>query len=239
MIRNADHILCISNCTRRDLANWAKLNNEVLPATSILPLGCQIQSPKEPEVSPRIQEIISQKYLLCVGTIETRKNHEVLYRAYARCHDKQIRNLPLLVFVGEIGQGSDYLISNIKSDPRVSGKIVVLSGVSDFELAELYKNCLFTLYPSLYEGWGLPVSESLAYGKFCITSNCGSLPEAGGDFAGYADPWNAEEWANLIYLYASNNEALQEKEAHIKSSFSAKKWMDSASHILEQKIYFQ
>lgn len=67
-------------------------------------------------------------------------------------------------------------------------------GISDADLAALYSACLFTLYPSVYEGWGLPVWEGLGNGKFCLSSNQGSLPEAGEEFADYADPWNVDEW---------------------------------------------
>ena len=60
-----------------------------------------------------------------------------------------------------------------------------LEGTSDPDLAALYRRCLFTVYPSLYEGWGLPVTESLCYGKTPLLSRVASLPEAGGEFADY------------------------------------------------------
>jgi glycosyltransferase involved in cell wall biosynthesis len=73
---------------------------------------------------------------------------------------------------------------------NLSGKIILKSDVSDEELDALYDKCMFTIYPSLYEGWGLPISESLGKGKLCVCSNTSSMPEAGREFALYIDPTN-------------------------------------------------
>ena len=63
------------------------------------------------------------------------------------------------------------MLSDIAHDPRVAGDFLTLSHVSDGELQWLYEHCLFTVFPSLYEGWGLPVAESLMNGKFVLASS--------------------------------------------------------------------
>ena len=73
-----------------------------------------------------------------------------------------------------------------------------LGHANDAELRALYENCEFFVYPSLYEGWGLPVAEALAFGKFVLASDRGSIPEVGGDLVEYIDPWNASAWAEAI-----------------------------------------
>jgi glycosyltransferase involved in cell wall biosynthesis len=167
-----------------------------------------------------------------VSTIEHRKNQLALCRAYTRLIDWGVADLPLLVFAGGIGHGGQELINEIAGDRRLAGRVLTLVGCSDADLAALYQGCLFTLYPSFYEGWGLPVSEGLAHGKFCLCSNQGSLPEAGQEFADYADPWNVDEWANTIYRYISIPGALALREFDIKHGFRAPSWRESAAHVL-------
>jgi len=232
MVRHADHVLCASRCTRRDLRRWAQSLGEELPPTSVMPFGCRVLSPGRDRVSEKLADILAQRYLLCVSTIETRKNQQTLCRAYMRLVDWGVADLPLLVLVGGIGTGGQEIVNEIAGDRRLAGRVIALLGCTDAELAALYTGCLFTLYPSIYEGWGLPVSEALANGKFCICSNQGALPEAGQDLVDYADPWNVDEWANKIHRYIGNPSALAQKEFDIKQDFEALSWRDSAAHVL-------
>jgi glycosyltransferase involved in cell wall biosynthesis len=232
MVRHADHVLCISRCTRRDLLRWSASTGGRLPPTSVMPLGCELRPLAHDHVSEPVAKIVAQRFLLCVSTIENRKNQLALCRAYTRLIDWGVTDLPLLVLAGGIGHGGQELINEIAGDRRLAGRVLTLVGCSDVDLAALYQRCLFTLYPSFYEGWGLPVSEGLAHGKFCVCSNQGSLPEAGQEFADYADPWNVDVWANTIYRYISIPGALTEREFDIKHGFEAPSWRDSAAHVL-------
>ena len=143
--------------------------------------------------------------------IERRKNHDILYRAWLRLIEAGC-TIPNLVFVGMRGWGVDDLLSDLARDRRIRGRIHVLQTVSDTELAMLYDRCLYTVYPSLYEGWGLPVVESFAFGKFCLCSNAGSLPEAGGDLAEYLDPWDLNAWVERIQIFRRSPGGDREKE---------------------------
>jgi glycosyltransferase involved in cell wall biosynthesis len=91
----------------------------------------------------------------------------------------------------------------------------------------------FTLYPSLYEGWGLPVAESLAYGKFCLASSAASIPEVGGDLIEYIDPWDVPTWAERIKWYIDHDEDLRRKEQRISEEYQPPRWEDSGRFILE------
>ena len=86
----------------------------------------------------------------------------------------------------------------IAHDPAVRDSVVVRHDVSDAALAWLYRECAFTLYPSFYEGWGLPVSESLAHGKFCIASTAPALVEAGQGLTKHIDPLDFVAWKSAI-----------------------------------------
>src|SRR5262245_9735558 len=85
--------------------------------------------------------------------------------------------VPTLIFAGQIGWLVDGLLADLKASEYPNGKIMLVQGLSDAELQQAYRSCLFTVFPSLCEGWGLPIAESLAHGKFCIASNRTSIPE--------------------------------------------------------------
>lgn len=224
---NADEIVCISQHSATDLVELLQTLGTPVPRTSVIRLGSELPATNNEKPSP-----IDSPYILFVSTIERRKNHETLYRAYTKLLDSGTQNLPKLVFVGMQGWGVDGLYADIRLDPRVQGLIHIRNHVSDDELAVLYKHALFTVYPSLYEGWGLPVAESLAYGKFCIASNAASIPEVGGELVEYIDPWDVPTWADRLAYYIRHPEAVECHEQNIRANFSITPWRTTAESIL-------
>jgi hypothetical protein len=118
---------------------------------------------------------------------------------------------------------SDALKKNIK----------LLSKVSDSELDALYRNCLFTIYPSKYEGWGLPVTESLCYGKIPVVSKVSSLPEAGGEFAEYFDVRSESEFRRAAERLIDDVPYRESRESKIKREFRPRSWQEVASGIVD------
>lgn len=231
---SADEIICISKHTKKDLkALITDLGPPVVPM-SVIKLGCKIPKIKNQLVAKNVEEIITQRYILYVSTIERRKNHETLYRAYTRLLDQGEDHLPLLVFVGMQGWGVDDFLTDLQFDPRIKGLIKVLNHVSDADLNKLYQNSLFTVYPSLYEGWGLPIAESLAAGKFCLASNAASLPEVGGDFIEYLDPWDVPKWAEQLKWYFDHPELVAKISARIASEYKPTPWEATAAFVIER-----
>jgi glycosyltransferase involved in cell wall biosynthesis len=137
---------------------------------------------------------------------------------------------PDLVRAGKPGWLGDPILYLIKNDPFVKGKIVHACDPSDHELAWLYRNCLFTLYPSVYEGWGLPVEESFAYGKLCVTTTASSLPEVGGEFADYVEPDDLEGLTAAIRR-AFDPAYRQERERLIREKFRPNTWRQTTAQI--------
>ena len=233
----ADLILCISSCSRNDLHALLNELHTPVPQLSVVKLGCEVPQSSAEDHAPEVSELLGKPFLLFVSTIERRKNHETLYRAYTRLVDKGIKDaLPLLVFVGMPGWGVNDLLNDIALDPRTIDLIIILNHVSDSDLLALYDHALFTVYPSLYEGWGLPVAESLAKSKFCLASNTASIPEVGGDLIEYLDPWSVQEWADRIYFYVVNREKLSEKEDAIRSNYKPTKWRSTAGQVFSHAI---
>ena len=228
----ADLILCISVSTMKDLAGYLSIQECHAPRLDVIRLGCALPPSSVYSYSQKIDTLIrSKKYLLYVSTIERRKNHETLYRAYVQLIESGLTDLPPLVFIGMRGWGVSDFLNDLQLDHRVKDKIILLTDVSDNDLATLYRACYFTLYPSLYEGWGLPVAESLAFGKFCLASNSSSIPEIAGSLLEYLDPWDVPNWADRIRYYILNPAEVQRREEAIRQEYRVHSWDDSGASI--------
>ncbi|TPK31701.1 glycosyltransferase family 4 protein [Mesorhizobium sp. B2-5-3] len=224
----ADEIVSISECSKRDLLTLLEELGTPVPKTTVIKLGSHLPTSNNAGVSTQTKEASGDRFILFVSTIERRKNHETLYRAYTRLMDKGVKNLPNLVFVGMPGWGVNDFLADLRFDNRVKDLVKVLTNVSDADLNWLYKNTLFTVFPSLYEGWGLAVAESLAAGKFCLASNAASIPEVGGDLIEYLDPWDVQQWAERLEWYFDNPYALTQAEMRIRKEYDAPTWEDTA-----------
>lgn len=193
-------VLAISESTKKDLAGWLKKQHLHVPNIQTFRLGedfavIQATAPEKTVLS-RVSPS-GEPFLLCVGTVEARKNHTLLYYVYKLAHSRGI-TLPVVAVVGRKGWKTDNIYDIITTDPEVKDKIVFLENVSDEELAWFYKHCRFTVYPSFYEGWGLPIAESIAHGKTCLASETSSMPEIAGDAIDYFNPASSEECLKKI-----------------------------------------
>ena len=169
----------------------------------------------------------------CVGTISHHKNQWLLlhvWRRLLRSHGVQV---PQLVLVGGgIGSCQSDLIDLLAGDEELAGHVLYCSDASDAELRWLYRNCLFTLFPSHYEGWGLPVAEGLSYGKHCICSSAASLPEVGGPLVDYHDPYDGGECLRLVERAVFESGWLETREQRTRSEYRVTTWADTARQVL-------
>lgn len=225
----ADDVLCISECTRRDFERVVHDIGAPVPPTHVIRLGDEIRPPRSEE-PPAGFDVQGRPFVLYVSTVERRKNHEVLYRAWARMRDRGIAP-HRLVFVGMPGWGVNELRNDIRLDPRVKDDIVLLDRVDDAALAWLYRHAAFTVFPSLYEGWGLPVVESLGWGKFCIASSAASLPEAGGDLVEYIDPWDLPRWADRLAYFMQHPDEVKARSERIAREYRTMPWRETCEQI--------
>ena len=134
--------------------------------------------------------------------------------------------MPNLVFAGKIGWLVDDLLDDLQASDYLNGKIILLRGLSDAELQQAYRSCLFTVFPSLSEGWGLPIAESLAHGKFCVASNHTSIPEAGGNLVDYFDPLNEDDALAKIERPLIDPGYLAAREAQLRAEYRVRTWGD-------------
>ena len=132
--------------------------------------------------------------------------------------DLVLDRVPQLILVGRDDLGIASIDASYSS-LFANNKIAVLEDISDLALAELYQSCLFTAFSSLGEGYGLPVAESLQYGKLCLASDLAAIREHASDLVWYFDPTDPES-AFKLFLRAVENDAEREKaEAHISEAF--------------------
>ncbi|MGD1056991.1 MAG: glycosyltransferase family 1 protein [Solirubrobacteraceae bacterium] len=176
-VRRAAAVIAISQATADALA--ARFPAAATRTTVAL-LGT---SPALAETVPN-EPLPEPGFVLAVGTLEPRKNLPRLVAAYREL-DAATQSLHPLVVVGALGWQTGETLDSLRS---LDDRARMLGHVSDAALAELYRRCAVFCYPSLAEGFGLPVLEAMAAGAAVLTSNVSSLPEVGGDAVEYADP---------------------------------------------------
>jgi len=179
-----------------------------------------------------------EPYVLFVSTIESRKGHVVAMDAWLELiHRHGGRKTPRLVCVGKNGWLNDSVFQRLNQSDELENRVKILSYLSDEELSLLYRNCQFTLYPSLYEGWGLPITESLCYGKPVVAADSSSLPEAGGEFALYVEAGSPTQLANAVEKMAFDAPYRAEWERKITAGFSPRTWSDVAQQIDDEIMH--
>lgn len=234
----AEHIVCISARTRDDLLAFYAQVGVSAPPLSLVRLGDELPPAAQWPCSPQVQALVDAgtPFILVVGTLEIRKNHEVLYRALLHLLAQGVEDLPLLVFAGMRGWRIDDLLASLELDPRVQGRVRLLSHASDADIAALYQHCQFTAFPSQYEGWGLPVAESLAYGRVCLASNAGSVPEIARELTDLIDPHDVQAWASRMLAYSRDTALREAREREIAARYRVTPWRETAAVIVRRAL---
>lgn len=230
-----DRYICISEYTAKDFREFlsAKVSTKSI---KVVPLAHEFdgfaRNSSDALIDPSIEHVVRTPFILCVGTVEVRKNGVALLRVWSRLIEKLGSKMPRLIFAGKRGWLIQEFEVVLKSSPRLSQYVEIVESPSDEGLAALYQHALFTVYPSLYEGWGLPVGEAAWFGKTCLTSNTTSLPEVCGSLVEYCDPDDIDDMTNKIeYLILSPNK-VKAKEAVIRSA-NLRTWSDVGGEIFD------
>ena len=233
-----DRFFAISRASARDLERYARNTRLTLAApVAVLPIGTGFGGNGGrlplPAVTPPRVAALPPGFVLLVSTIEARKNHLLAFRAWRRLAEMlPAEQLPTLVFAGRVGWMVADLMQQLENCGWLGGKIQLLEDPSDEELAALYAGCRFTLFPSHYEGWGLPVTEGLAFGKTCVASSATSVPEAGGSFCLYHDPENVLEAVAILRRLIAHPAEVVDIEARIRRDFQPTPWSATAKALL-------
>lgn len=231
-IAKADMIVAVSNSTKKTLCEKFDVDPSKVIVAHLAAEPNHHRRSDEEIAEAKAKYGIFGKYFLFVSTLEPRKNVEGIIQAY-RALPKKIRDEYSLVLAGGHGWRDEEIRTAIH-DARIAGERVVLTGYIDTEdKPALYSGAEIFLFPSHYEGFGLPVVESMACGTPVITANNSSLPEVGGKAVQYVDSTNNEQLVEAIKELV-NNESLR-AELVQKGYKQAKKfsWENCARAVMD------
>jgi glycosyltransferase involved in cell wall biosynthesis len=222
MLRGADRIVASSASTKADLIGLMRLPEEKI---DVVPL-CVDLPPGEP-AGERADTI------LYVGTVEPRKNLPGLLRAFARV--KAAGAPHAMVIAGGRGYGAPDLAA-LAAELGIADRVVLKGYVSDAERERLYREAALVVYPSLHEGFGLPVLEAMAHGTPVVASNTSAIPEVAGDAALLADPRDDAALAAAILeaLRPERARELGRKGRERAAEFSASRMVGRLLEVYEE-----
>jgi len=230
LLQTASRVPAISASSRSDFEDFARERGYQAPAGGATGLPCGLT----PDGQDLDGDPWPRPYALFVGTIESRKNHALAMAAWRELIERHgPERVPDLVCIGRLGWNAGGFLREYVSTSGLDGKISLLNwSVGDEELARFYRHAEFTVYPSNYEGWGLPVSESLAFGKVPIVAKNSSLVEAGGDLAVYFRTGDVDSLVCAIEENALDTERRAELSERIRTSDHQQlTWQDVAQMI--------
>jgi glycosyltransferase involved in cell wall biosynthesis len=221
-----DYIICISEATKNDLLNHInKLDPERVFVTHLAANTALFYRCNDAENMASVKHkygIPDAPYILAVGTLEPRKNLEHVIRCFTKVVQQQgIKDLNL-VLVGPKGCEYEKIFQEIAKFGISKNRIIITGYVADEDLAPLYSGAMVFIYPSLYEGFGLPPLEAMQCGIPVITSNNSSLPEVVGDGGIMLDVADADGLCHSILKLYSTPAFRQEMS--LKSLAQAKKF---------------
>ena len=222
LARTARQIITVSEFSRMELAKYLKINsNNFL----LIPEGCEHILKFTPDHSIMERNGLSQKpFILVIGSASPHKNINAVIRVIQKLNENVID----LVIAG-----GDYAKVFKPVEETETKHIIRLGYVNDSELRALYEHALFLIFPSLYEGFGLPPLEAMACGCPVLSSNRASLPEIYSQAALYFDPTSQEDIYNKIKEFMESSTL---REYHRKMGFSLVKqytWNSAAKLLLK------
>ena len=202
IIRGSAAVVCVSEFTRQEiLERYPRVPEEKL---KVIHGGADLNRfrPCPPGMISKHYDL--NEYLLCVGEVRPYKNMENIFRALEMWPDG-----PQLAISGKITGEHKALLDNLAHSLKIENRIIWLGYVPDNLLPNLYSEAIAFIFPSLYEGFGLPIIEAMACGCPAISSNRASLREIGGDAAHFFDPMEISDMAESIQKVCEDTEYRQ------------------------------
>lgn len=234
VVKKADRLISVSESTKQDLVRWLGVPEGKI---SVVPQGVGSEfHPPLPGEEDR-GELVRKKFgirgdfFLFVGNLEPRKNLIRIMQAFELARDKTGRDLQLVI-CGKQGWLYDDILAAYERIRRDS-EIVLTNYVDEADRLWLYQNTRTFLFPTLYEGFGMPVLEAMACGAPVITSNVSSFPEICGDAALLVDPYDVKGIADAILALEKSPDlrsSLREKGLERVKQYT---WRETAARTLD------
>ncbi len=231
-VNYADGIITISDYTKADIVNHLNIPEEKVYVTRLAS-----QSVFRPEEDPallaatRTKHSLPEKYLLFVGSLEPRKNIKTLLRAYAALPPDLTEEYRLVIAGGKGWKNTD--IKTTVDELRIEDNVHFLGYLSQDELRNIYSTAALFVYPSLYEGFGIPILEAMACGTPVITSNTSSMPEVAGTAAKLVTPTDTGELSSAMESVLMSEELRADMRLRGLKRAAEFSWEKCASQTLE------
>lgn len=224
-VQVADFFLTISEFTAKTLRAFLKQHGHSDVPVSAVPLAHMLtgKSSTSPAWPKGLDRLGDRDFALYVSTIEGRKNHIYVLHVWRRLIELGV-DVPDLVFVGRMGWRTDGLREILSGNKDLSRRVHIVHDLTDREITSLYGRCLFTVFTSFVEGWGLPVGESLVNHKPCIASSTSSIPEVGGDYVDYIDPYNVSGGIEVFRRMIEDVGYRESRRKNIAERFQFRSW---------------
>ncbi|MEA2839140.1 MAG: hypothetical protein QOF41_470 [Methylobacteriaceae bacterium] len=214
----------ISRSSQEEIAKYAREILGLARDIAMTPLASSV-SAQGAQVSAKIIDAGLQDlpFVFMAGSFEPRKNQKFLLDIW-RAVVSQLPNRPALVFAGGLAKAA--YLQELQREAGGLDRVFFFYNIDDEELAWFYHNCLFTVFPSEAEGWGLPISEALDHGKYCLASDNTSLLEAGEGLVFHASLQNRQAWVDELHTLLSDPLALEERTKRIRDNHRSRSWAD-------------
>ena len=226
-IREADHIIAISECTKRDIMEFGHIGDDHI---SVIYQSCSPRfnaCPEGEQEKVRLHYGLPQRFILNVGTIERRKNILLAVKA--------LTDLPEDLSLVIIGRHTNYTneVLDYVNTHGLNQRVFFLHGVPDEHLPALYAQAEAFVYPSLYEGFGIPIIEAISSGLPVVACTGSCLEEAGGPDSLYVAPDDAEGLAAAIRQVLKGTPGRETRIEHSRDYIRRFEGNDVASQVLD------
>lgn len=223
-------LVCVSEYSAR--TTRAGLEGERRPTVSVNPLGSFLREGLAGRQPEPVESLIGRNFVVYCSTIEIRKNHITLLRAWERLMPQLGDRMPQLVLCGRWGWMVEEVEQYLADHPGLADKVSFLSGISDPQLAWLYQNARFGVFPSLAEGWGLGAAECLDFGLPVLISDAPALAEATQGLMPVIPARDLEGWIAAIERAATDEEWLATLRSAIATRYHPTSEADFAAGLL-------
>ncbi len=203
-----DWVIAISQSTKNDLCDYLKFDPERVFVTHLASSDLFYPCSDREKITQSRKKygIPDAPYVLSLCTLEPRKNIDHTIRCFARMVQEQHISDLNLVLVGTKGWDFDKIFGEMSNYSQLKNRIIITGYAADEDLAAIYSGAMMFVYPSFYEGFGLPPLEAMKCGIPVITSNTSSLPEVVGDAGILVDPTDSETLCQSMYdIYRSSS----------------------------------
>ncbi|SHO63459.1 Glycosyltransferase, GT2 family [Pseudoxanthobacter soli DSM 19599] len=225
--RKASTLFVSTDFVRHQIEAWAR-EMKIARRQPIVTIPFGPSLVPVPEAAKPLRPGVTVPYALSVGTIDKRKNQAMLPRLWRRLVETLgADKVPMLVLVGRDDLRLGTTDENVAALAK-AGRIAILEDVADAELADLYRLCLFTVFPTLSEGYGLSISDTLAYGKVPISSGLEPIREYAGNLPWYFDPLDDDDAYRVMSRAVLNPDVLAKAEARIAAEWHPSSWRTAA-----------